>query len=585
MEGMFMVGADRRGRFLFFVALAALILASMAIRLPVLMEPWGGDQGGFGYVAKAILEGKVPYKDVYDLTGYGVFFTFSLFFTLFGMSMMAPHLGHLLVSVITVIIVFVLARRIFGQAVAWVAAISCSLFGNGLAFSGFGYENMSAWGTYWYLSQREVFMAPLMAGAVLLVANMPGKRGWRSCSALFLVGALLGLTAIYKLTVIVMLGALLAFLGYDEVMAVINQGSLAGGGKAGRVAAFLGRSSIILTGFVVVQMPFIYYFWIHDALRDVYESLFVHVAAYANLSRGLRIEALLSGHYSVAKENLVLWLFAAISGCHILFRNRNRKALLAVVWGAASLAMVWGQGKFFGYHFIILIPPFATLAGYGLMTFVDFGDGLREFIRRNVSDIRKCFMVVTTLLTLVGFGIMNYDYYRWHLLYLKGKISKIEYYGVFTEFPTHAYSFRGDYQVTEYLRPRLQKNERLGLIFGAGDTVIHFLLDTEDVTRFLQSWYLFSPDEYLAHHEVTKKLQSEFVNQLTSAMPRYILLVHLPMEELMSTPTLINQPAMIQLETFIRENYELRKRFIDNRFLFENIDARRNIKGGIPESL
>lgn len=56
-----------------FMALGSLLVLTVLIRLPILMEPWGGDQAGFGHVAKGILEGKVPYKDNYDLTSYGVF--------------------------------------------------------------------------------------------------------------------------------------------------------------------------------------------------------------------------------------------------------------------------------------------------------------------------------------------------------------------------------------------------------------------------------------------------------------------------------------------------------------------------------
>jgi hypothetical protein len=551
------------------VGLGLLVIGSVAIRVPVLLEPWGGDQGGFGYIAAQILQGKVPYKDIYDLTGYGVFFTFALFFRLFGLNMAAPHIGHLVVSVATVLVVFGVSRRAFGTPAGWIAAVMFSLFGNGLAFSGFGYENKSAWGTYWYLSQREVFMAPLIAGAVLLMMGVSKRRGRRAGVSLFSIGVLVGLAAVYKFTAVLMLGALIAFTGFDDLRDGYLFGNRALAEKMVHVRGFLGKSGIMLAGFIAAQLPFLYYFWIHNALSPMYQALFVHVAAYAKLSRGLRIETLFSGHYSVARENLILWLFAVISCCHVVFRDRRREAFLVVVWAVMSLAMVWGQGKFFGYHFIILMPPFATLTAYGLLNFVDWSSGVRGFFTNNIRDIRKCFVVVTTIVTLAGFGIMNYDYYRWHALYLFGSISKNEYYRVFNEFPTHPYSFRSDYQVAEYMRSRLEKGDRLGVVFCAGDTVIHFMLGLQDVTRLLQNWYIFSSDEFLARHEVTKKLRNEFVDQLSAANPKYILCVHTPLEELVSQPTVKNDPATIRLAGFMRENYTLRRTFPDNRFLFE----------------
>ena len=84
-----------------YAILGLLLALTVLIRLPILVEPWGADQAGFGQVAKGILEGKVPYKDNYDLTAYGVFFTFALFFKLFGMTMVSAHIGHLLVSAVT----------------------------------------------------------------------------------------------------------------------------------------------------------------------------------------------------------------------------------------------------------------------------------------------------------------------------------------------------------------------------------------------------------------------------------------------------------------------------------------------------
>ena len=41
-----------------YITIILLVLLTVLIRLPVLLEPWGGDQAGFGYVAKEMLDGK-----------------------------------------------------------------------------------------------------------------------------------------------------------------------------------------------------------------------------------------------------------------------------------------------------------------------------------------------------------------------------------------------------------------------------------------------------------------------------------------------------------------------------------------------
>ncbi|MBZ5495957.1 MAG: glycosyltransferase family 39 protein [Acidobacteriia bacterium] len=549
--------------------ISSLVVLTILIRVPVLMEPWGGDQGGFGYAARGILEGRVPYRDVYDLTGYGVFFTFALFFKLFGIHMISAHIGHVIVSVVTVLLVYLVTLRALDGRAALAAGLCYTIFANGLGFSGFGYENRSAWGTYWYISQREVFMAPLIAGAVYLSMILKSKRGWVEWPIYFSIGILVGLAVVYKLTAVLMLAALSCFLGVGELMEAKVFSAGRGRERWRCLSSVLAKQLVLVAGCVVIQLPFLYYFWIHHALADMYKALFVHVSLYARLSRGLRIETMFSGHYSILRESLGLWLLAAVACLFILFQDRKRDNLLIAVWAVISLVMVWGQGKFFGYHFIILVPPFAVLASYGMPKLLDLGRGMRGFLSDSVKDIRKCFIVVTLGATLVGFGIINYDYYRWHVLFVFGRISMNEYYRVFNEFPTHPYSFRSDYEVVDYVRQDLRKDDRMAVVFGAGDTVIHFLLGMEDVTRFLQSWYLFPSDATLANQPLTRLLRKEFIDQIIAAAPRYILCVHMSFDDLVSLPTVKDDPEVIEFAQFVRHNYILKRTFLDNRFLFE----------------
>ena len=428
--------------------------------------------------------------------------------------------------------------------------------------------------TYWQGRARldrypEDALAPLIAGAVLLGMTVRDRRGVAAGSSYFFMGALTGLAAFYKATAVLIALVLAGFIVFEGLA---KADFLRGVDLKRRASCLISigcRVLLLASGFVLAQLPFVYYFWIHDALSDLYQALFVHVALYARLSRGLLIETLFSGHYSILRENLVLWLFAATSALHMLFRDRSRNNVLIVVWAVASLLMVWGQGKFFGYHFILLVPPFSVLAGYGMLKFLGPVESAWKFLGQNVGDIRRNFMLATLALSAVGFGILNYDYYRRHVVYFMGNMSQAEYYRVFNEFPTHPYSFRSDYEIVNDLRGRLREGDRLGVIFSAGDTVIHFLLGVEDVTRFLQSWYLFPSDELLSNSETTRKLRREFVEQVVRAAPRFLLCVHIPLDELVSQPTHRDDPSVVELWRFVQDNYVMRREFPDNRFLFE----------------
>ena len=155
-------------------------------------------------------------------------------------------------------------------------------------------------------------------------------------------------------------------------------------------------------------------------------------------------------------------------------------------------------------------------------------------------------------------------------MYFLGKMSRQEYYDVFNEFPTHPYSFRSDYQIVEYLRINSKAGDKLGVVFSAGDTVIHFLSGLEPATRFIQSWYLFPADENLSKNEITNQLRNEFIDRLINTAPRFILCVHIPLDKLVQIPYLQEDPYVKRLYDFIDTNYRL-KNFPDNRFLFTKV--------------
>jgi hypothetical protein len=125
------------------------------------------------------------------------------------------------------------------------------------------------------------------------------------------------------------------------------------------------------------------------------------------------------------------------------------------------------------------------------------------------------------------------------------------------------------------LKEARRPEDKLGVIFSAGDTIIHFLAEIEPATRFIQSWYLFSSDELLAKDPITLSLRREFIDRLINVEPRFILCVHIPFFELMELPGLKGDPDIERLKNFIKAHYRL-KIFPDNRFLFEKNESRKS---------
>ncbi len=538
------------------ISVLLLILFSVFIlRFPSFLQPWGADQAVYGYIAKEMLDGKVPYRDLYSSTGYGVFFAYAALLKIFGNNMLAIHIGDFIASILTVMIVYFLSRLLYGKECAIIAGIVAALFGSGRAFSAL-YEMKGAWGTYWQLAQREVFMTPLIAAGIILSLLADRNRKWH---LYFWAGACIGLAAVLKITAVIMLPALMIYIVMSDFFSHDRDG----------FKSFLLKTAGLILGGLVVQLPFLYYFWIHDSLYIMYKAVFVHTSVYAKLSRGLMVVNAFEGNTYVMIENLAIWVFSLGAMLHLLMHGRRRETFLVMAWTAGTLMMIWGQGKFFGYHFLLMLGPLSVLTGYGIKQFLKTESGWKDSIvvaRNNMTVIVLWVLLAGNLAVFLG---SNYDYYRWNIQYLTGKINKQQYYEVFNEFPLHLYSFRSDYDVVNYLKMHAQPGDTLRTVNCGGDTIIHYLSGLRSATRFTSTWYLFNKGLY--NEALTDQLRDEFIEGINEEKPGYILLVYYNMEEFMREYNRDDYGDVARLMDYIKDNYVLEKTFPDRRTLYRKI--------------
>lgn len=536
-------------------SLMLILLFTIVLRMPTLFEPWGGDQGVFGYIANGILEGKIPYRDMYTSTGYGIYFIYAFFFKIFGTHMAALHMGDLTAVLILVALVHFLVFRVYGKDYAFVAALLVALFISGSSFSGM-YDLKGAWGTYWQLAQREIFMAPLITAAILIMILADRKQNWFSYTW---VGGLIGLAVVLKFTAFLVGIFLICFVMYAELFREDGSG----------IKLCVIKIISFVFGFVVIQLPFLYYFWVHDSLGTMYNAVFVHTSIYAGLSRGNIIANAFQGNTFIIRENIILWVFSMMSALYLFIHDRKRENILILVWALASLFMVWGQGKFFGYHYLLIIPPFSVLTGFGIIKFLKVKSKWLESIWSSRNDIQAIFLWLLIAFNLAAYFVINYEYYKWHGLYFSGKITKSQYYEVFNEYPLHLYSFRSDNDIANYIKTNGQNRKTIRTINCGGDTILHFLTGFDSPTRFTSTWYLFNPTLY--YKPITEKLRRELIKGIKAEKPDYILLVYYTMDEFKEQSRVSAYSDVAELMDYIDEEYVLEKMFRDGRSLYRKL--------------
>ena len=104
------------------IVLALILLAAALVRLRLLPIPLERDEGEYAYAGQLMLQGIPPYRLASNMKLPGTYAAHAVIMAVFGQTIVGIHLGLLLVNAATILLVFVLGRRLFGAAAGIAAA-------------------------------------------------------------------------------------------------------------------------------------------------------------------------------------------------------------------------------------------------------------------------------------------------------------------------------------------------------------------------------------------------------------------------------------------------------------------------------
>src|SRR6188474_3424762 len=111
-------------------AWAAALFLLLALRIPSLVQPAGGDQFLYSYVAERVLDGGVPYRDAFEQKPPGVFGVYALMWGLWPSESVVAAADLIAAGLIAWLLVG-LGRRMFdGDDAGYGAAVLFLLLGN-----------------------------------------------------------------------------------------------------------------------------------------------------------------------------------------------------------------------------------------------------------------------------------------------------------------------------------------------------------------------------------------------------------------------------------------------------------------------
>src|ERR1043166_1340792 len=106
-----------------FLALIVLGLV-IAIRVRLLDIPLERDEGEYAYAGQLILQGIPPYKLAYNMKFPGTYAAYALIMAIFGQTIVGIHLGLLLINAATILLIFLLGRRLIDSMAGIAAAVA-----------------------------------------------------------------------------------------------------------------------------------------------------------------------------------------------------------------------------------------------------------------------------------------------------------------------------------------------------------------------------------------------------------------------------------------------------------------------------
>lgn len=309
----------------FILALTALL------RIHTFQIPLERDEGEYAYAGQLILEGIPPYSLACNMKLPGTYAAHALNMALFGETLAGIHGGLLLWNECTILLMFLLGRKLFNPATGLAAAATYAWLS----------VSPSVMGTASHATQYV--MLPAVAATLLLLKAKESER----LTMPFLSGVLFGMAFLMKqhgMFFGIFGGLYLLWLNRTNLRRLVRQTAVY---SLGAVLPF-GLTCLILWRAGVFTK---FWFW-----------TFTYARAYASqASKREGFDYFTDGMQNVITASPALWALVAIGFILIWVKRETRGAALFVTVFSAFSFLAMCPGLFFREHYFVLILAAASL--------------------------------------------------------------------------------------------------------------------------------------------------------------------------------------------------------------------------------
>jgi len=472
------------------VAIAIVFFSLVRFRLRAM--PLERDEGEYAYAGQLMLKGVAPYHLAYSMKLPGTDAAYALTMALFGQTASGIHLGLLLVNALTVWMMFVLGRRMFGPLAGLAAALSYAALSTSEAVLGFAAH-----------ATNYVVLAAVGALILCLKAEETKRNIYY-----FLAGALAAAAFLCKqpgLFFALFCGAYLALRSYQQRADDLGDNDLHGNDPRGNEPppAIL-RLLMYAAGFALPLFCTGLILFFSNSLGRMWFWTFSYASKYgSSQTLALGWGDLRSAVPEVAGPCWPVWVIAVVGLGALLWDSRVRQqrlflfGLLLFSWASVSTGLYFRQ-----HYFILLLPAVSLLAGLAISSSAHW---LFERFRSPLA---------AAVPVLVFMFAIAYSTFSQRDLFFELTPDEA------TERFYRGNPFAQAVVVSDYLRQQSGEQSTIAVI--GSEPEIYFYSHRHSATGYIYMYPLMEHQDYAA------TMQQEMEKEIENNRPEYLVFVKTP---------------------------------------------------------
>ncbi len=473
-----------------WLALAVIVVCYAAIRIRLLSMPLERDEGEYTYTGQLILQGIPPFTLSYNMKAPGIYYAYALVMALFGQNVIGIHVGLLLVNAGAVILLFLIARRLFDSTVGLVSA----------AAYGFLTINAQILGTQAHATHFVVLPA---LGGILCAMTAVERRGLK-----FLIwsGLLLGLAFTMKQHGVFFVLFTLLYLLWNDISRRRADRNVRLASIVSRTSAFVVSAAVpwlLICGVLVAAGVFrSFWFWMVDYAREYVSE----VPAGLGLVYGYQNTVMM------LTPSWPIWAFAA-AGLVLVWvdgLSRRRAAWVTGFFGCSFLTIC--PGFFFREHYYVTwMPAIALLVGVavGAGRNVLWRASRRGFVSRLPAGAFAVALMVTVFVPLQPRSALAHSDFLFHA---PPRTASRMMYGTNPWVESQA--------IAAYIREHSRPTDTIAVL--GSEPQIYFYADRKSATGYVYTYALMEPQRF------ARTMQAEMIRQIETSRPKFLVVVVMP---------------------------------------------------------